>query len=257
MSILAMSVVSLANRSGAEDAAPAAQAQDTLATASNSKNANQVLRHAVFFKFKATSSTEDVRQIVDAFRALPTKMNQIAEMEWGPNIGPEQYSDGFTHCFLLSFKDAESRATYLPHPDHKAFGSVLRPHLEKVFVLDFWGAPQSDRRGDELKHLVLFKFSPNANSNDIETVERSFAELPAKISTIKAFEWGKNDSPESFDDGFTHCFMLSFNSEAELADYAAHPDHTAFAKRLKPAVEKIRVFDFWAKEKDRLTNRGS
>jgi hypothetical protein len=30
------------------------------------------------------------------------------------------------------------RDAYLPHPAHRAFGAVLRPHLDKVLVLDYW-----------------------------------------------------------------------------------------------------------------------
>jgi len=28
--------------------------------------------------------------------------------------------------------------TYIAHPDHKAFGKILGPVLEDVFVIDFW-----------------------------------------------------------------------------------------------------------------------
>ncbi|MCA9181727.1 MAG: Dabb family protein, partial [Planctomycetales bacterium] len=47
-------------------------------------------------------------------------------------------SDGFTHCFLLTFKSEADRDSYLPHPAHRAFGAALKPHLEKVLVVDYW-----------------------------------------------------------------------------------------------------------------------
>ena len=47
---------------------------------------------------------------------------------------------GFTHCFLVTFRSEADRATYLPHAAHKAFGDVLHPHLEKVLVIDYWAS---------------------------------------------------------------------------------------------------------------------
>ncbi len=100
----------------------------------------KVLRHVVLFKFKETSSREDIQQVVDAFRALPSKIPQIADFEYGLNNSPEGLDRGFTHCFLLTFRSEEDRAAYLPHPDHQAFARLLRPHLAEdgVLVIDYW-----------------------------------------------------------------------------------------------------------------------
>ncbi|MEM7373927.1 MAG: Dabb family protein [Bacteroidota bacterium] len=97
-----------------------------------------LLRHVVMFKFKDESSEADVQSVIDAFAALPEKIPSIHAFEWGTDNSPEGLQDGFTHCFFLSFKSEEDRATYLPHPDHKAFGKVLGPHLDKVLVVDYW-----------------------------------------------------------------------------------------------------------------------
>ncbi len=96
------------------------------------------LRHVVMFKFKESSSAADVQKVEAAFRALPSKIKQIKGYEWGTNNSPEGLDQGFTHCFFLTFKSEADRAIYLPHPDHKAFGAVLTPHLDKVLVLDYW-----------------------------------------------------------------------------------------------------------------------
>ncbi len=98
-----------------------------------------MLRHAVFFKFKDTSSEAEVNQVVEAFRGLPSQIDTITDFRWGTNNSPEGLNDDFTHCFLLTFQDEAGRAVYLPHKAHKAFGDVLRPYMEKVFVIDYWG----------------------------------------------------------------------------------------------------------------------
>ena len=43
-------------------------------------------------------------------------------------------------AFCVTFADEAGRAKYLPHPDHKAFGDMLGPHLDKAFVVDYWGS---------------------------------------------------------------------------------------------------------------------
>ncbi|MCF1715749.1 Dabb family protein [Flavihumibacter sp. RY-1] len=96
------------------------------------------LRHVVLFSFKPGSSAADIKKVEDAFRALPSKIPQIKGFEWGTNNSPEGLDQGFTHCFFLTFNSEKDREIYLPHPDHKAFGAVLKPHLEKVLVIDYW-----------------------------------------------------------------------------------------------------------------------
>lgn len=95
------------------------------------------LRHVVLFQFKEGTTPADVKKLEDAFRALPSKIPTVVDFEWGTNNSPEGLADGFTHCFLVTFQDAEGRAVYLPHPAHKEYVSLLKPHLEKVLVIDY------------------------------------------------------------------------------------------------------------------------
>ncbi|MEM6980557.1 MAG: Dabb family protein [Planctomycetota bacterium] len=112
------------------------------ATASDeaSPGEQKLLRHVVMFGFKESSSEADVQVVVDAFRKLPEQIPEIAAFEYGTNNSPEGLNDGLTHCFFVSFKSEADRAAYLPHPAHKAFVEVLKPHLEKVVVIDYWAA---------------------------------------------------------------------------------------------------------------------
>lgn len=99
---------------------------------------NRQLRHVVLFSFKPGSSAADIKKVEDAFRALPSKIPEIKGFEWGTNNSPEGLAQGFTHCFFLTFNSEKDREIYLPHPDHKAFGAILKPHLDKVLVIDYW-----------------------------------------------------------------------------------------------------------------------
>lgn len=109
-----------------------------MAQTTQAQTAEKQLRHVVLFKFKETSSAEDVKKVENAFRALPSKIKEIKNLEWGTNNSPEGLAQGFTHCFFLTFASEQDRAVYLPHPAHKEFGAVLGPHLDKVLVVDYW-----------------------------------------------------------------------------------------------------------------------
>jgi hypothetical protein len=98
----------------------------------------KMLRHVVLFKFKDSATPAQVKEVEDAFRALPSKIKEIKGLEWGTNNSPEGLSQGFTHVFFVTFDNEAGREVYLPHPDHKAFGKVLGPHLDKVLVVDYW-----------------------------------------------------------------------------------------------------------------------
>ncbi len=97
-----------------------------------------MLRHVVLFSFKEGSTPEQIKAVENAFTALPKKIKEIKGLEWGTNNSPESLNQGFTHCFFVTFASEKDRAVYLPHPDHKAFGEILKPILDKVLVIDYW-----------------------------------------------------------------------------------------------------------------------
>ena len=98
----------------------------------------KMLRHVVLFKFKDDATPDQVKQVETAFRKLPSEIKEIKDFEWGTNNSPENFNQGLTHCFFLSFNSEEDRNAYLPHPAHKAFGAILKPYLDKVVVVDYW-----------------------------------------------------------------------------------------------------------------------
>ena len=99
--------------------------------------ARGVVRHVVLFKFKDSATPDQVKSIESKFRDLKSKIPSIVDFEWGTNVSPENHAQGFTHCFMLTFRDAAGRDAYLPHPAHKEFGAQLGPYLDKVLVVDY------------------------------------------------------------------------------------------------------------------------
>ncbi len=100
--------------------------------------ANQnIVRHVVLFKFKDAAPPDQIKAVEQGFVALPTKIKQIKALEWGTNISSENLSQGFTHCFLVTFANEVDRDAYVVHPAHKEFASSLGPVLDKVLVVDY------------------------------------------------------------------------------------------------------------------------
>jgi hypothetical protein len=94
-------------------------------------------RHVVLFKFKDDAPAAEVAKIEKAFLELKGKIPQIQALEWGTNVSPEGLASGFTHCFFLTFKSKAELEKYLPHPEHKKFGAMLKGVLDKVLVVDY------------------------------------------------------------------------------------------------------------------------
>ena len=107
-------------------------------TWADSCSKKKALRHVVLFKWKDGTPEAKVAEIEKAFAALPSKVDTITDFEWGTDVSVENLAQGFTHCFLVTFASEEGRAKYLPHPAHKGFVDLIKPHLDKVLVVDYW-----------------------------------------------------------------------------------------------------------------------
>jgi hypothetical protein len=95
------------------------------------------VRHVVHFKFKAGATLEQIAKIEKEFSALKQKIAAVESLEWGTDVSPEGLGKGFTHCWIISFKNAADRDAYLKHTDHTAFVAILKPVLEEALVVDF------------------------------------------------------------------------------------------------------------------------
>ena len=70
-------------------------------------------RHVVCFKFKDDATKEQVASIEKAFTELSRKVDTVTGYDWGTNVSPENHAQGFTHCFIVTFKDKKGLDVYL------------------------------------------------------------------------------------------------------------------------------------------------
>lgn len=99
------------------------------------------IRHVVHFKFKPGTTAEQIKKVTDEFSALKGKIPAVQSLEWGTDSSPEGLGQGFTHCWLVSFKNAADRDAYLVHPAHKTFVEGAKPVLDGALVVDFVPQP--------------------------------------------------------------------------------------------------------------------
>jgi hypothetical protein len=123
--------------------------------------------------------------------------------------------------------------------------------LAGLMVFEQGTAAEGGKKNPQLgkvRHVVLFKFKEGTTAQQQKLVEDGFRELPKKIHEVVAFEWGTNISPENLAQGFTHCFLVTFNDVKSRDAYLPHPSHRAFVKVLSPYVDKVLVIDFVARD---------
>jgi hypothetical protein len=110
------------------------------------------------------------------------------------------------------------------------------------------GGEKAPSSSGVLRHVVLFKFKDDARPEQIREVESEFRALKSRIPGVQALEWGTNVSPEGLNQGFTHCFFVSFADSKARDAYLPHEAHQNFVKILRPVLDKVLVIDYVAKD---------
>jgi hypothetical protein len=112
------------------------------------------------------------------------------------------------------------------------------PHtIARVLLLVAVAAPlvaplMAAEQKQPVRHIVVFKYKPEATPQQIQQVTDAFRALRKKIPGITGFEDGVNNSPEGKNLGFTHVYMLTFEDAAARDAYLPHPEHAAFGHLL-------------------------
>jgi len=89
-----------------------------------------MIRHCVFFKFRADVSAAERAEIYAGLNALVGQIEGLLRADFGPNISPEGVSQGFNDGFIMDLADEAARDRYLVDPAHKAAGARLVAALE-------------------------------------------------------------------------------------------------------------------------------
>ena len=85
---------------------------------------------------------------------------------------------------------------------------------------------------EAVRHVVVFKYKPEATEAQIQEITDAFKALPDQIPGIIGFEHGINNSPEGLNQDFTHVYLMTFENEEARDTYLPHPKHAAFGEIL-------------------------
>lgn len=99
-----------------------------------------------------------------------------------------------------------------------------------------------------LRHVVIFKFKPEVTPTQLDEINLAFQNLKVAIPQVQDFERGINNSPEGLNKGFTHCYLITFATEADREAYLPHPAHKKFVELLSGKLDEPFVFDYWTVE---------
>lgn len=95
-----------------------------------------------------------------------------------------------------------------------------------------------------VKHIALFRWKQGVTSTDVSRLFAEICNMKSVIPGIVDFVGGPYDSSEGLNDGFTHGFIMTFESSAARDAYLPHPEHERVKAVVVPHIERVVVFDF-------------
>lgn len=94
------------------------------------------------------------------------------------------------------------------------------------------------------RHFGVFQFKPEITKTQIDEAFVALVDLKNKIPGLQSVEHGPYKSAEGLNDGFTHGFIMTFDSAEDRDNYLPHPDHLKVVDLVQPKLERLVVFDF-------------
>lgn len=82
-----------------------------------------------------------------------------------------------------------------------------------------------------IHHIVLFKFYDGTPEDKINDLAGALEILSKKISGITHYVWGPSVSIENLEKGYTHGFIMTFESAKIRDSYVPHPLHKELVKK--------------------------
>ncbi|NRA46203.1 MAG: Dabb family protein [Oligoflexales bacterium] len=95
-----------------------------------------MIEHVVLFKFKSSTSKEEIAKIAEDLRALKGQIEGLIDLSIGENFSSR--SKGFDAGLVVRLTDESALQTYQSHPEHvRILTEQLKPNLEDVVAVDY------------------------------------------------------------------------------------------------------------------------
>lgn len=95
----------------------------------------------------------------------------------------------------------------------------------------------------KVKHIALLKFKGGTPEDQIEKVFEEILNLTETLPGVEDYVSGSNSSPEGLNQGYTHGFVMKFESAEARDAYLVHPDHERVKAWVMPLLDSVLVFD--------------
>jgi hypothetical protein len=100
-----------------------------------------------------------------------------------------------------------------------------------------------------LRHVVLFRWKPEATAEDVSRVEAALHQLPTKIPCIKAYRFGRDLGVQDGNADFA--LVADFTDQEGLRTYANHPDHqTVLENTIRPIMAQREAIQYVIDQSD-------
>jgi hypothetical protein len=100
-----------------------------------------MINHIVILKIATDINDTEIQKVFNALAKLVDVIPGLMSFSGGENNSPECINRGYSHAFHMTFKDANARDAYLPHPEHervkKMIGNILDKGDDPVLVIDY------------------------------------------------------------------------------------------------------------------------
>ena len=96
----------------------------------------------------------------------------------------------------------------------------------------------------QIQHMVLVKIKPSVTTEKITEMFRMLALLQQLIPGITYFAGGPYSSTEGMNQGYTHGFLITFESVDARNAYLPHPEHKRVEAALLASIDSALAFDF-------------
>lgn len=96
----------------------------------------------------------------------------------------------------------------------------------------------------QVKHIGIFEFKSGTTQEEIDQCFDALTGMVGQIPGLLDVNHGPYDSDEGLNDGFTHGFIMTFESPRARDEYLPHPVHEKVKDIIVPRLERVVVFDF-------------
>lgn len=96
----------------------------------------------------------------------------------------------------------------------------------------------------QVKHYGVFQFKEGITAEQIENCFAKMQGMVGQIPGLLDMVNGPYDSAEGLNDGFTHGFIMTFESPEARDAYLPHSVHERVKEVVVPCLERVVVFDF-------------